>query len=126
MPLGPGLGFTPLDSIALSAFQASLFNRQQGSSTIPWTKTGFPIPQHDKSSPDQYRRTVDAALSKMHILDSDPSLKFQHTLTQQLTEQRSKSLYDSLDPPPSRRRIVDSAMEKHAEWCLAQGDTYCS
>ena len=47
----------------------------------------------------------------MHILDSDPSLKLQHTLTQQLSEQRFKALYDNLDP--HSRRIVDSAMEKH-------------
>ena len=53
------------------------------------------------------------SLPKMHILDSDPSLKLQHTLTQQqLSEQRFKALYDRLDPPS--RRIVDSAMEKHA------------
>ena len=36
-----------------------------------------------------------------------------HTLTQQLYEQRFKALYDSLDPHSSKR-IVDSAMEKHA------------
>ena len=55
---------------------------------------------------------VDGAFSKMHIIDSDPSLKLQHTLTQQLSEQRFKALYERLDPPS--RRIVDSAMEKHA------------
>ena len=49
----------------------------------------------------------------MHTLDSDSSLKLQHTLTkQQLSEQRLKALYDKLDPPS--KRIVDSAMEKHA------------
>ena len=49
----------------------------------------------------------------MHTLDSDSSLKLQHTLTQQPSEQRFKALYDKLDPPSSKR-IVDSAMEKHA------------
>ena len=111
MPLGPGLGFTPLDSIALSAFQA-IFLQATRLLNSSLDQDRFPIPQHDKSSPDQYRRTVDAALSKMHILDSDPSLKLQHTLTQQLSEQRFKALHDSLDPPS--RRTVDSAMEKHA------------
>ena len=47
------------------------------------------------------------------FLDSDPSSQeLQHILAQQLSEQRFKALYDRLDPPS--RRIVDSAMEKHA------------
>ena len=56
---------------------------------------------------------MDAALSpRCTFFDSDISLKLQHTLTQQLSEQRFKALYDNLDP--LSRRIVDSAMEKHA------------
>ena len=68
---------------------------------------------------------MDAALIKMHILGSDLSPKPQHTLTQQLSEQRFKAFYDSLNLSTSRR-IVDSAMEKHAGRFLAQGNPCCA
>ena len=48
MPLGPGLGFTHLNKLALPAFQASASSKLQGSST-PWIKTGSP--SHNKTPP---------------------------------------------------------------------------
>ena len=120
MPLGPGLGFTELESVAYPAFQASLLQATRLLNSLDQDR--FPIPQHDKSPSTQYKRAVDGALSKMHILDSDPSLKLQHTLTQQLSEQRFKALYDRLDL--HSRRIVDSAMKKHAgAWLKANPHT---
>ena len=47
MPLGPGLGFTHLDKLALPAFQATS-SKLQGSSTL-WVKTGFPF--HNMTPP---------------------------------------------------------------------------
>ena len=123
MPLGPGLGFTELESVALSAFQASLLQATRLLNSLDQDR--FPIPQHDKSLSTQYMRAVDGALSKMHILDSDPSLKLQHTLTQQLSEQRFKALYDRLDPSTQQE---DSRL-CHGEawwWCLAQGNPHCA
>ena len=50
----------------------------------------------------------------MHILVSDPSLKLQHTLTQQqLSEQRFKALYDKFKFTQQEDSRL-SAMEKHA------------
>ena len=111
MPLGPGLGFTELESIALSASkESSLAGNKAPQLSGP--RHGSPF--HSMTNPhlNSTRGLWMLLLSKMHILDSDPSLKLQHTLTQQLSEQRLKALYDKLDPPS--RRIVDSAMEKHA------------
>ena len=73
MPLGPGLGFTELEGIAFPAFQVSLLQATRLLNSLDQDR--FPIPQHDKSSPEQYRRIVDTALSKIHILDSDLSLQ---------------------------------------------------
>ena len=65
MPLGPGLGFTPLESVAFPAFQASSLSGNKAPQ-LPLDQDRFPIPQHDKSSSEQYKRIVDVALSKMH------------------------------------------------------------
>ena len=65
MPLGPGLGFSELESIALSAFQASLLQATRLLNSLDQDR--FPIPQHDKSSSEQHRRIADGALSKRHI-----------------------------------------------------------
>ena len=50
-------------------------------------------------------------------LDSDPSLKLQHTLTQQISEQRFKALYDRLDP---------STQQEDSRLCHGEACWYCA
>ena len=61
MPLGPGLGFTELESVAYPAFQASLLQATRLLNSLDQDR--FPIPQYNKSSSDQYKRIVGGALT---------------------------------------------------------------
>ena len=70
MPLGPGLGFTELESLALSAFQASLLQATRLLNSLDQDR--FPIPQHDKLSHSQYKRTVDAHTPRCTSLTVTP------------------------------------------------------
>ena len=83
MPLGPGLGFTHLDKLALPAFQASFLQATRLLNSLDQDR--FPTPQHDTST--NYRCVVKSALSKMHILDGDPGLKLQLTLAEQVASE---------------------------------------
>ena len=64
MPLGPGLGFTHLDKLALPAFQVLPPDYKAPQLLLDQDK--LPIPQLDTSS--NCRCIVKSALSKMHIL----------------------------------------------------------
>lgn len=116
LPLGPGLGFTPLSEVAKPAFYASFLQATRRLNLLDQDR--FPIPQQDIRSPVHYRRVISLALKKMDMLESDPNLKLQHTLVELVTCKRVKDTLEHLDPV--NKRIVDSTSYKHASsWLTA-------
>ena len=67
MPLDPGLYFTPLESVAYPAFQASSLAGNKAPQLFPGPRQ---VPQYHSMASSlvaKYKRIVDGALSTKHI-----------------------------------------------------------
>lgn len=113
MPLGPGLGFTPLADIAKPAFEASLLQctlRLRGVN-----EARFPIPKFPDvpdASTALYPKLLSEAFKSLNSLSDGPLEKLQHSLVVRSNSKLFNESYQSLSP--ANKRIVDSTLNTHA------------
>ena len=114
MPLGPGLGFTPLTEIAPLAYQASLMKALHLLNSLYERRHPMPTPKEDSVGP--YDVGLAQSLAHQGLLNSDPTPRLQHLLVEQTSSERFKAAFRQLSP--QHKVIVESTLNTYASGWL--------